>query len=133
MGKLPYRRAQRCKFLAYSYTTILVPTYIVLIVNDNGTYGSTRISKDIIFDESVVFYKYIDNPPTDEEFAALPVIIENMHKEPHEKVKIIWFGLVIRTDMSRCTRRIQNQNQQEDTRHYHHKRSTMHKTTKTHT
>ena len=37
--KLPYKRAQRCKFLAYSYTTILVPTYIVLFVNDNGTYG----------------------------------------------------------------------------------------------
>ena len=92
MGKLPYRRAQRCKFLAYSYTTILVPTYIVLIVNDNGTYGSTRISKAIIFDKSVVFDKYIDNSPTDKEFTALPVIIENVHKEPHEKVKIIWFG-----------------------------------------
>ena len=91
-GKLPHRRAQRCKFLAYSYTTILVPTYIVLVVNDNGTYGSTRISKDIIFDESIVFDKYIDNSPTDEEFAALPVIIENVHEEPHEKVKIIWFG-----------------------------------------
>ena len=40
----------------------------------------------------MVFDKYIDNSPTDEEFAALPVIIENVHKEPHEKVKIIWFG-----------------------------------------
>ena len=84
MGKLPHRRAKRCKFLAYSYTTILVPTYIVLIVNDNGTYGSTRISKDIIFDESVVFDKYIDNSPTHEEFAALPVIIQNVHKELRE-------------------------------------------------
>ena len=80
-GKLPHRRAQQCRFLAYSYTTILVPTYIVLVVNDNGTYGSTTISKDIIFDESIVFDKYIDNSPTDEEFAALPVIIENEHKE----------------------------------------------------
>ena len=51
VGKLPYKRAQRCKFLAYSYTTILVPTYMVLIVNDNGTYGNTRVSKDVIFDE----------------------------------------------------------------------------------
>ena len=71
IGKPPYKRAQRCKFLAYSYTTILVPTYIVL---DNGTYGNTRISKDIIFDESVTFDKYIDNSPTDEEFAALPYV-----------------------------------------------------------
>ena len=46
--------------------------------------------KDIIFDESVVFDKYIDNSPTDEEFAML--IIENVHKELHEKVKIVWFG-----------------------------------------
>ena len=51
IGNLPYKKAQRCKFLAYSYTTILVPTYIVLIVNDNGTYGNTRVSKDVIFDE----------------------------------------------------------------------------------
>ena len=73
VGKLPYKRAQRCKFLAYSYTTILVPTYIVLFVNDNGTYGNTCVSKDVIFDESVVFDKYIDNSPTDEEFAALQI------------------------------------------------------------
>ena len=86
--KLPYKRAQRCKFLAYSCTTILVPTYMVLIVNDNGTYGNTRISKDVIFDLSVVFDKFIDNLPTDEEFAALPHIIENMNDGLHEKVKI---------------------------------------------
>ena len=88
IGKSPFSRAQRCKFRTYSYTTILVPTYIVLIVNDNGTYGNTRISKDIIFDESVIFDKYIDNSPTDEEFAALPHIIENMNEVLHEKVKI---------------------------------------------
>ena len=72
-----------------------------------GTYGNTRVSKDISFDESVVFDKYIDNSPTDEEFAALPVIIENEHKEPHEKVKIIWFGDKDRHEQvhtSDCTR-----------------------------
>ena len=47
-----------------------------------------RISKDVIFDESVVFDKFIDNLPTDEEFAALPHIIENMNDGLHEKVKI---------------------------------------------
>ena len=69
-SKLPTRRAQRCRFLAYSYTIILVPTYVVIIVHDNNTYGGTRVSKDIIFDESCVFNEYIDNSPTDEEFAA---------------------------------------------------------------
>ena len=64
IGKLPYKRAQRYQFLVYSYTTILVPPYIVLIVNDDGMYGNTRISKDVIFDESVVFDKFIDNSPT---------------------------------------------------------------------
>ena len=42
----------------------------------------------VIFDESVVFDKYIDNSPTDEDFAALPHIIENMNNGLHEKVKI---------------------------------------------
>ena len=86
VGKLPYKGAQRCKFLAYSYTTILVPTYIVLIVNDNGTCRNTRISIDIIFYESAIFDKYIDNPPTDEDFAALPHAIKNMNDVRHEKV-----------------------------------------------
>ena len=74
--------------ILYSYTTIRVPTNIVLIVNDNGTYSNTRISKDMIFEESVVFDKFIDNSPTDVEFAALPHIIENMNDGLQEKVKI---------------------------------------------
>ena len=36
------------------------------------------MSKDIIFDESCVFDKYIDNSPTDEEFAALHLPIEDI-------------------------------------------------------
>ena len=34
-SKLPARRAPR--YRAYSCTTILVPTYVVIIVHDNGT------------------------------------------------------------------------------------------------
>ena len=71
-SKLSARRAHRCRFLAYSYTTILVPTYVVIIVHDNGTYGPQRVSEDIIFDESCVFDKYIDNSPSDAEFQHLP-------------------------------------------------------------
>ena len=103
-GKFPYKRKQRCKFLAYSYATILVLTYIVLIVNDNGTYGNTRISKDVIFDESAVFDKFIDNSRTDEEFAALWHIIENMNDGLHEKVKI---RIRLRMAMSKSTFRSQ--------------------------
>ena len=63
----------------------------VLIVNDNGAYGNTRVSKDVIFDESVVFDKFIDNSPTDEEFAALPHIIENMNnnKRLHSRPTVL--------------------------------------------
>ena len=77
-SKLPARRAQRCRFLAYSHTTILVPMYVVIIVHDNNTYGSTRVSKDIIFDEWCVFDKYIDISPTEEEFAALHLPIKDI-------------------------------------------------------
>ena len=91
-GKLPYRRAQPCRFLAYSCTTILVPTYIVAPCFDNGTYGGSRLSKDIIFDESCVFDKHIDNSPTDEEFAALPHRIENLNPEPVAVVKKVKFA-----------------------------------------
>ena len=42
-SKLPARRAQRCRFLAYSYTTILVSTYVVIILHDNNTRRYTRV------------------------------------------------------------------------------------------
>ena len=71
-SKLPAKRAQRCKFLAYSFTTILVPVYVVVPVLDNNTYGNPRISKDVIFDESIIFSRDRDNSPSDEAFAALP-------------------------------------------------------------
>ena len=74
-SKLPARRAHRCRFLAYLYTTLHVPTCVVIIVLDNGTYGLQRVSEDIIFDESCVYGKYIDNSPSDAEFAALALPI----------------------------------------------------------
>ena len=93
-GKLPHKRAQRCKFFAYSYTTIIVPTYIELIVTDNGTYGNTHISKDVIFDESVVFSltTHIDNSHTNEEFVASADMIENINEGLHEQVKKVRFA-----------------------------------------
>ena len=52
-NKLPSRWAQRCRFLAYSYTTLPVPTYVIISANDSGTYGTVRSSKDVTFDVSV--------------------------------------------------------------------------------
>ena len=77
-SKLPARRAQRCRFLAYLYTTIFAPTYVLIIDYGNDKYGGTRVSKDIIFDVSCVFDKYIDNSPTDAEFAALNLPIKDI-------------------------------------------------------
>ena len=77
-SKLPARRAHRCRYLACSYTTLLVPTYVVIIVHDNCSYGPQCVSKDIIFDESCVFDKYIDNSPSDAKFAALALPIEDI-------------------------------------------------------
>ena len=77
-SKLPARRAHRCRFLAYSYTTLLVPTYVVVIVLDNGMCGRQRVSKEIIFDESCIYDKYIDNTPSDTEFAALALPIKDV-------------------------------------------------------
>ena len=70
-GKLPARRAQSCRFLPYFYTTILVPTYVVISVHDNGMYGTIRRSKDVIFDESCVYDPEVDNSPSEEAFAAI--------------------------------------------------------------
>ena len=40
------------------------------------------MSKDIIFDESCVFDKYIDNSPSDADFAALALLIEDITPAP---------------------------------------------------
>ena len=70
-SKLPSPRAQRCRFLAYSFSTIMVPTYIVVPVSDTGLYGIVRTSKDIIFDESCVYDPLVDNSPSEAAFAEL--------------------------------------------------------------
>ena len=77
-SELLARCAQRYRFLAYPYTTILVPTYVVIIVHDNNTRGGTCMSNEIIFDESYVFDKYIDKSPTKAKFAALNLPIEDI-------------------------------------------------------
>ena len=39
-SKLPANRAYRCKFLAYHYTTLHMPVFVVVIVNENNTQDS---------------------------------------------------------------------------------------------
>ena len=55
-----------------------MPIYNVIIINENNTYGQTRTSKDVIFDESCIFDINNDNSPSDERFELL--IDENDNK-----------------------------------------------------
>ena len=90
-NKLPARHAQRYQFIAYSYTTLLVLTYVIISVNVNGTYGTVRRSKDTIFDDSCVYDPNIDNSPFVEAFAKLieenPVILDPPAIEHYDPVE----------------------------------------------
>lgn len=71
-GKLS-PRALRCRFIGYDYTTIMRACYVVVPVLSSGTYGKVRVSKDVIFDDSINFS---DNDPatfpSDLAFANIP-------------------------------------------------------------
>ena len=41
------------------------------IVHDNGTYGTIRRCKDVIFDNSYIYDPEVDNSPSEEAFAAI--------------------------------------------------------------
>ena len=75
-----------CKYKRLHFRLTVLGLYTCAYTTHN------RISKDIIFDESCVFYKCIDNSPTDKEFTALPHRIENLHPEPVAVVKKIKFA-----------------------------------------
>ena len=60
-GKLPAKRAQRCRFLCYAYTTLLYNNYMVVPVLKKGAYGTVRTSKDVIFDETYLVNDSDDN------------------------------------------------------------------------
>ena len=51
--------------------TLYIGTNIVVYAYDNNTYGQTRTSKDVIFDESCIYDINNDNSPSDERFELL--------------------------------------------------------------
>lgn len=71
-SKLGSPRAYRAHFIGYTYTTTLIPNYLVIEVLASGTYGKIRTSKDVIFDQSINFTKNIEaDIPSDSDFALL--------------------------------------------------------------
>ena len=58
-SKLPAWRAYRCRFLAYSKITLLVSTYVVIIVHDNGTYSPQRVSMSHVSSISISITRHL--------------------------------------------------------------------------
>ena len=69
-GKLGFPRAYKARFIGYSFTTIMSPSYIVIAVKENNNYGGPRISKDVIFDIQVDIQDD-DKIPSEEDFQRL--------------------------------------------------------------
>jgi Reverse transcriptase (RNA-dependent DNA polymerase) len=68
-GKIGTKRAHKARFVGYNNSTILFPNYIVMEINDNGTYGKVKSSKDVIFDNSIEYSRHKeDEEPYDREF-----------------------------------------------------------------
>ena len=41
-------RAYKARFVGYSFTSILIPQYLVLEILPKNTYGTVRVSKDVV-------------------------------------------------------------------------------------
>ena len=68
-GKIGVKRAHKARFVGYNNSTILFPNYLVMEMNDDGTYGKVKSSKDVIFDNSIEYNTHTENEePYDREF-----------------------------------------------------------------
>ena len=70
-GKLGYPCAYPGRFLGYDRGRLLEPRYRVLAVNPNGSYGVMRISKDVLFDDTIDFKDTNLRYPKESEFITL--------------------------------------------------------------
>ena len=67
-GKVGQKRAYKAHMVGYSFSSILIPNYLV-VPFINGRYSGVKESKDVIFDNSINFNIYKDNEePSDETF-----------------------------------------------------------------
>ena len=73
-GKVNAPRALKAHFVGYSYTTILTKMYKYIEVYADGTYGKVRVSKDIIFDQSINFTSSRQEMPTEDAFGYASVL-----------------------------------------------------------
>ena len=71
IGKLGYPCAYPGRFLGYDRGRLLEPRYRVIQVNPNGTYGVMRISKDVLFDDTIDFKDANIRYPDESEFMTL--------------------------------------------------------------
>jgi hypothetical protein len=55
-GKLGFPRAYKAHFVGYESSGTLKPTFKVIQVHPNGTYGKVRVSRDVIFDDTIEFH-----------------------------------------------------------------------------
>jgi hypothetical protein len=55
-------RKGKAHFVGYESSRTLEPTFKVIQVRPNGTYGKVRISKDVIFDDTIDFHTEIVSP-----------------------------------------------------------------------
>jgi hypothetical protein len=74
------------------YESSLEPTFKVIHVRPNGTYGKVRISKDVIFDDTIDFHTEIVSPSDsdftrsiDEKERIVPIV-------PAPMPVIVWAG-----------------------------------------
>jgi hypothetical protein len=61
-GKVGFPRAYKAHFVGYKSSRTLEPTFKVIQVHPNGTYGKVRISKDVIFDDTIDFHSETVSP-----------------------------------------------------------------------
>ena len=84
-GKVNAPRALKAHFVGYSYTTILTKTYKYIEVYADGTYGKVRVSKDIIFDQSINFSSSRQEMPSEDAFGyahTLPYPLDASKADP---------------------------------------------------
>jgi hypothetical protein len=70
-SKVGSARAYMARFVGYDFSRTLEPTFKVIQVHPNGTYGVVRNSKDVIFDDNIDFKSVNFIPPSDLEFEKL--------------------------------------------------------------
>jgi hypothetical protein len=61
-SKVDFPRAYMAHFVGYESLRTLEPTFQVIQVHPNGTYSKVRISKDVIFDDTIDFHTETVSP-----------------------------------------------------------------------